>query len=297
MPGYTTLRQLIRRLRALPQPNTGGIREDAAVLALQAAGPATPPAMVNVAALALSMPRLCAHELSRGVVRLVHDADLRSLPEGPPEMMQSGWLIDTRDPEREPLGWPALGDNQTAALGGYMVDGVYYLVGVGYPDGAMVATWRPQWGEGEITIPVDDEPLIDDIEGYQAWGREAARFSLILGLILEAEGAPITIRGDDESERRTHRLRRLAAGDDWSVRRIILSRLERRYGGAVDGVSSGINGTAGRIAQQAMVRGHLRRQPYGRRNQLRKWVWVNSYEARRWVAPNVVYRIDAWTHE
>lgn len=295
MSNYTTMRQLIRQLRALPQPKLGGIREDAAALALRFAGPQMPLAMVNMAALALSMPRLCVHELSRGTIQLIHDADLRSLPDSPPRLMQSAWLIDTRDPETESLGWPTIGDTQTAAVGGYMVDGVYYLVGLGYPDGVMVAHWRPQWGEGEISIPIDNSPLVDDIEGYVAWGREAARFSLILGLILEAEGAPITIRGDggdEASERRTRHSRHPAAGGDWSVRRIILTRLERRRGGVDgDGPSSGIDGTVGRIPQQAMVRGHLRRQPYGLRGALRKWVWVNSYEARRWVAPNVVYRI------
>jgi hypothetical protein len=295
MPSYITLRQLIHRMRALPRPHRGGIRDDAATLALRYAGPDMPPATVNIAALALSMSRLCVHELSRGVVQLIHDADLRSLPDKPPRMMQSAWLIDTRDPTNEPLGWPTVGGCQTVAVGGYMVDGVYYLVGLGYPDGAVVATWRPQWGEGEISIPIDNSPLVDDIEGYVAWGREAARFSLILGLVLEAEGAPITIRGGDgdkASERRSHRLRRPTVGDDWSIRRIILTRLEKRRGGAADDeAQSGIDGTAGRIPQQAMVRGHLRRQPYGPRNQLRKWVWVNSYEARRWVAPNVIYRI------
>jgi hypothetical protein len=39
------------------------------------------------------------------------------------------------------------------------------------------------------------------------------------------------------------------------------------------------------MATQTMVRGHLKRQPFGPRSSQRKWVYVSAYEARRWVSP------------
>lgn len=75
-------------------PRTGDLRYDAAQLALTSF-PYAPPSMVNVAALALSMERLAVHELSGGAIKLVHSADLRSIPEKPPNLMQHPWLIES----------------------------------------------------------------------------------------------------------------------------------------------------------------------------------------------------------
>lgn len=41
------------------------------------------------------------------------------------------------------------------------------------------------------------------------------------------------------------------------------------------------------------VRGHLRRQPHGPGASLRRWQWVEGYEARRWVAPLSRVRVRA----
>ena len=51
--------------------------------------------------------------------------------------------------------------------------------------------------------------------------------------------------------------------------------------------SSGDPGGAveGRLGLEVPVRGHLKRQPYGPAQSLRRWVYVESYEARRWIAP------------
>ena len=44
----------------------------------------------------------------------------------------------------------------------------------------------------------------------------------------------------------------------------------------------------GRVGNQAVVKGHLKRQPCGPRGSERKLIWVERYEARRWVAPGPV---------
>lgn len=81
----------------------------------------------------------------------------------------------------------------TVSLGGYALDGVTYLVGLDWPDGARVARWTPTWGGGELEagIPLDDSPLIaTDTGGHQAGTREVARLAVVLGLLLDAEGSP-----------------------------------------------------------------------------------------------------------
>jgi len=127
------------------------------------------PSVINIAALSLAMERLAVHEISGGAIRLVHSADLRSIPDRPPKLMQHAWLIESAD-----LHAPLWGD--TVCLGGYELDGIYYLVGLRYPDGAMVARWTPKWGSGEkdIDVPLDRSPLIDDVEGHCEWAQAAA---------------------------------------------------------------------------------------------------------------------------
>lgn len=256
----------------------------AAALALRA-WPGAPEAAVNVAALALSMrAHLIVHRLSAGAVALVHGTDLHSLPGEPPRLLRGPWIVEARGPEREAL----FGD--TPSLGGYVLDGVLYLVGLRYPDGAMVAPWRPRWEERDLRAGMPaavDSPLIDDLGAHNAWAREAARFALVLGLLLDAEGTPVA--AEDE---RPRRLRGGGTGrrPEWTVRRVYLDR--PRGGSARDEGDDAPTDAPDRRpdlrAEQVSVRGHLKRQAYGPGRSERRWVYVRGYEARRWVAPRTV---------
>lgn len=43
--------------------------------------------------------------------------------------------------------------------------------------------------------------------------------------------------------------------------------------------------TSGRVGVEVPVRAHLRRQRYGEGRQQERYVWIEGYAARRWVAP------------
>lgn len=260
---------------------TGDLRSDAALL-VAASYREAPPATINVAALALSMERLAVHEVSGGAIRLVHDADLRSIPSEPPRLMQCPWIVESAD-----LDAPLWGD--TVCIGGYRIDDAYFLVGFQYPDGAVVAKWVPQWGGGDIEIPVDRSPLIDNTEGHHEWAQNAARFVLILSLLLEAHGSPVEVKTATPGKRK--RGERAARARAWSVQRVVLGKLRTQYAR-----SEGAAGSPGHIAgdrqpQQTMVRGHLKRIRYGPGSSQIRWQWIGGYEARRWVAPKIRYKI------
>src|SRR5690606_10784391 len=145
---------------------------------------------------ALSMDRLVVHRLSAGATRTVHETDLHTLPGEPPRLLRRAWIVESRRPETEPLF------GSTASLAGYLLDGTIYLIGVQYPDGIMVSRWRPDWAERDLdttVTPDEDSPLIDDVDAHHEWARQAARFAVILGLLLEAEGSPVTV--EDERPR------------------------------------------------------------------------------------------------
>lgn len=263
---------------------TGDLRRDAALLVATSFREAPPPSMINVAALALAMERLAVHEVSGGAIRLVHDADLRSIPSEPPRLMQHPWIIESAD-----LDAPLWGD--TVCLGGYELDGAYYLVGFRYPDGAMVVRWTPEWGsdDKEITMPVDHSPLIDHVEGHREWAQNAARFVLILGLLLEAWGSPLESKTATPGKRK--RGERAARARAWVVQRIVLSRPRARSSRAEEAGGSAGGLLGDRVPQQTMVQGHLRRIRHGAGHSQTRWQWVGSYEARRWVAPKIRFEI------
>lgn len=265
-------------------------RLSAARLMAAAWGFGGPEGLVNVAALALSMrDRLVLHRVSPGAARLVHETDLHSLPGEPPRLLRGPWLIEARNPEEPLFG-------RTSSLGGYILDGMIFLVGLEYPDGAFVARWTPRWEARDLAagLPAeDDSPLISDVDRHSEWAREAARFAIVFGLLLESQGTPIEVH----SERASRKQARGRAGvrRDWAVRRVILGRLVRRVmetprAEAGDGQVSAL---AGRRAEVVPVRGHLRRQAYGPGMSQRRWIYVEGYEARRWVAPRVVVEVRA----
>lgn len=262
---------------------TEDLRRDAARL-IAASFRYVPPSMVNVAALALSMDRLAVHEMSGGAIRMVHNADLRSIPDGPPRLMRHPWLIESAD-----LDAPLWGD--TVCLGGYELDGDYYLVGLRYPDGAIVARWTPEWGsdDKEIEMPVDNSPIIDNVEGHRQWAQNAARFVLILGLLLEAWGSPLESKTATPGKRK--RGERAARARAWVVQRIVLSRPRTRRSRTEEAGGSAGRLLGDRVPQQTMVSGHLRRIRYGPEHSESRWQWIQAYEARRWVAPKIRFEV------
>lgn len=272
-------------------PFTGDARADAGLLAASVYAMAdvmSRPVLVNIAALALQMDRLTVHRISTGAARLVHETDLHTLPGEPPRLLRSGAIITVRDPEREAL----FGD--TVELGVYPLGDTIHIIGLQYPDGANHVSWSPTWQEQDLQAgmpPPDDSPLIADREGHTEWTQQAIRFLLILGIHLDAEDSPMETR--DEPVRRRSGRRTTSRPAEWVTRRVYLGRVAKAVS---RGTPTGEDGTAGRIEATVTVRGHLKRQPYGPNRSLRRWVYVESYEARRWIAPKPL-RIDIHADE
>lgn len=235
---------------------------------------------MNFGALTVLAQPMRVHELRGRVPARVAGTDLHSLPDEPPRLLRAPWIVEVRDPER---GERLFGD--TAGLAGYELDGTTYLLGVGYPDGARVALWRPRWPGGDIEAGVvreDSGGLVDDLEQHVGWGRSAARFAIVLGLMLDAAGTPLRVT-DDRPQLPGSRKGKPRPARPWAVRRIYL---EEQGNDEEDGPGGGGAGGAASVADliesSVMVRGHLKRQRHGAGGALVKWIYVASYEARRW---------------
>jgi hypothetical protein len=243
--------------------------------------------MVNVAALALSMPRFRVHEISNGASGLVHGTDLRTTPGEPPHLLQSAWIVQASYPGEMLFG-------STCCVGYYPLDGAIYIVGLDWPDGAAVARWVPQWGEREIDVPVDMSPLLEGVDrgAHREWAIAAARYGIVLALLMEAEDTPIHVMSRRPS--RKHRRHMIqddgASGGAGNIvyislprQQVIVDHRHQHQGGSL---------SPGMVEIDVHVRGHLKRQPCGPDRADRRWVWIESYEARRWAAAAVRVRIQ-----
>jgi hypothetical protein len=245
-----------------------------------------------VSGLALALPRLQVHELRHPVPEVLAETDLHDLPPEPPALLRTAVALEVSDPRHQTICAPChLHDanwERTVALGAFEFDGAWQLVGVGDPDGLVLAQWRPRWGEGDLASSVDELSLVDDVVGdtphMREWARDAARSLLVLGLLLEAAGSPLRVA--DEGPRlagKKHGAHR--PGRSWSVRRIYLDPQPGPNAGAARGSAVSEADCDGRELAGVRVRGHLRRQPCGPAAQDRRWIYVAEHAARRWVAP------------
>lgn len=288
---WQSMSDLIQRMMAHREsvPAAGDLRTRAGMLTLAAFGQRAieQPALVNIAALALSMDRLVVHRLTADAAEQVRSTELRAVPGESPILMRGPWIVESRRPERHTL----FGD--TAALAGYELDGRLYLIGLDYPDGIRVEPVRIHWEEQDMSATTTDSPLVEgDIHEHRLWAQQAAEWIVTFGALLDAEATPLEAEDWPTRERR-RRGRTRSTDDTWSVRRVSLMRTasarvsSRTEGGPAE------NGD-GMTLTDTWVRGHLRRQPYGPGRELRKWVYIEGHEARRWVSSRPL-RIDVGT--
>lgn len=251
------------------------------------------PALVNIAGIALTMmERLVLHRWSKDAVDMVHMTDLHSLPDEPPRLLRHPFLLETRHPERGQMLF-----GSTPCLGAYRLSedpSTWWLVGLTWPDSIRVARWTPSWAGQELEEGVAYDahsPLIGDIEGLHAWGIEAARFAVIAGLLLDATGSPVTTEVPRVSNAARRRAERSASpsSESWAVRRVVLAGESARLSAGPSAASP--TARDGRQPVEAEIRGHLKRQRHGPGGELRRWIWVEGYQARRWIASKPL-RVD-----
>ncbi len=301
--GFCLLSEIVRPvwrdIRRAPAPSTPNLR-DAALAWSIATGIVDPSLMiphghrldeelgeswvhVNVCALAIAArERLIVHALRPSIPRVVAETDVHSVPSEPPRLLRGPWIVEVRRPQQ---GERLFGE--TVSLGGYSHNGSIYLIGMTYPVGIWMSRWCPRWEGEEIEdgVRVQRSALLEDVTAHAQMTREAARFAVVLGLLLDAEGAPIQARDEADQSRC---LRRSQGGADasgpWVTRHVTLRRGNAPADGeALSRVASGE--TSDRTVVAVTVRGHLKRQRHGRGSTLTKYVYIAGYSARRWVSP------------
>jgi hypothetical protein len=266
------------------------------------------PAVEGVSLLAVGCalaPRLVVHSLRRGAVRLMHETDVHMIPITSPRLLSRPFLVEVARPE---AGERILGG--VTAIGGFPMRGGLFALIFGEPSprdvavapyGCRLLFWRPSWGSSMPAELHDGEANLEALQalhGEELGDRDETmarlqRFLIVAALLLEAEGAPLQ-KVDEPMERRGA-ARSRGPGAEWVTRRVYLAG-ESRPSDSDPGREPDAQ-IEGRIPDEVRVRGHLKRQPVGPRGAGEtRWIYVESYEARRWVLPRPV-RVEVSARE
>lgn len=283
-PAWLAARSMPASIRSLPA------RERAGLIAIETWGARTVAGaaeLVNIAALAdAARERLVVHQLRADTAELVDATDLRSTPTEPPPLMRGPWIVEPED-IAHPLAGGLLG------CGAYELDGRTFVVTLTADGGAQTGEATLHW-DSELGATLEDHGASEaGLLGVtrEQWEQplcQGIRTALVLGLLLGVERGPV---GSHDARARAPRnatrdARR--AADAW-VTRTCTVRPGALRGSPV--AATGPVDTRGLAAIEAPVRGHLKRQPHGPKSGDRKYIWVESYEARRWVAPATKVRV------
>lgn len=241
--------------------------------------------------------RLVAHQVRPAAAKLVHETDLHCLPGDPPRLLRtewSSWIIEARRPE---TGERLFGD--FVAMAGYRLDDGHMITLLRADSLASNFFWRPAWGEADLTAGTPYGELINagvfglESEKWHEWERDAVRFIVIFGLLLDAENAPLRIETEPRNPA-PQKARKRRGASDWTVKHVYLNEPPRqRAAPAAPSAESAAAAPAPDERTDAHlmavpVRGHIKRQRHGPVREQVKWIYVAGYEARRWVAPRPV---------
>jgi len=270
-------RYVADELRGDGMPSSGDeLRRASARVAVAAFGEGAVTDSINLSMLALLTRCAPTTWLARpSASRMVLETDLHSIPLEPPQLMLDHGIIEARRPETGERLW---GD--IASLGWYSIGNTWWLIGLPYPDGYRVVRWTPRWTGQELADELpgpgfDRGALVDRASraAYDQFAYQATRYLITIALLAEADPSPLRIVLD-KRETVARRRKIIDVFFDGDAGRPPCSPR----------ADSVLDPAHGRIAKDSQVRGHLKRQRYGEGRLLTKWIYVQGFQARRWLS-------------
>lgn len=222
--------------------------------------------------------------------RVIVGTDLHSIPDKPPRLLTRPGVVEAHRPETGDRLW-----GNIASLGWCQIESGMYLFGIGYPEPDApeaidwaAAKWSPEWTGQDLEpqMPGLDltSPLIRDLAEHNEFARNAVRYLTVFGLLAEVQDGPLSIELDHKTKWRHVRL----------TQRTPQPRIDARPEPPEQPVA---DEQPGRVVAERTVTGHLKRQRYGERSALVKWIYIEGYSARRWCMPRWVVSKREGAHE
>jgi hypothetical protein len=208
------------------------------------------------------------HKLTDGVCKKIINTKIEYLPKERPLFLRKPFFIEAKHGE-------ALFKNINA-IGGYL-DGTVLILLSFFTDGRFLIQMEQNSFTGKGIAIKDIE--IKNSTGYDLGDEkiDTLSFITILALMLEAEKTPIMI---DENTKKNRKQNTHSTQNTTLIERRMY--IDAKYQ-AKKNIPSIPLDKEGKALKNIHVRGFLRNQPYGPKNQLRKLIYIEEFYAHRWV--------------
>lgn len=211
---------------------------------------------------------ITVHALTAGVCQKVLHTKIETMPEERPAFIQKPFLLEAKD--------EVLFDD-VSAIGGYIDNGILIIISV-FVSGMFIVSKEENSYKGLSLNEINFSDSARMPHEYQKNGRKVLSFITILSLMMEAERTPIAIDGGTKKSRKQTG-KASGSGAQWIERRIYI---DSRYQSRSKSDEPIHLNQEGKVKREVFIQGFLRHQPYGPKNSLRKWIYVEGFESSRW---------------
>ncbi len=218
---------------------------------------------------------ITVHTLTDGVIEKIKHTNIENMPNEIPELMKHSFLIEARYDK-------TLFDNINS-IGGFTYNNEICLL-IGTQEERFYIQHEKASFDGR---KIEDINLVYDtkISYPQSFlqlkkRKDTFAFITILSLMLEAERTPLTLEitsNKGKSKTKNHTKNKTKTG--WITKRIYIDK-NIKYKNSTN--TTNVLDKDGKKLKDVTVKGFLRKQHYGKDNLLTKWIYIDSFDSKRW---------------
>jgi hypothetical protein len=214
------------------------------------------------------------HTLTDGVIEKIKHTKIENMPNEIPKFMKRPFLIEARHDK--------MLFNDIQSIGGFIYNNEMFL---------LIGTQGDRYYCQREKASFDGRKIGDINFVYNAnidYGafiqlktrKDTFAFATTLSLMLEAEKSPLIIENKlKKSNRKSHNMKNKIHETDWIIKRIYIDRkliYKKTF------TEHNELDKYGKILKDVIVKGHLRKQRYGKDFSEEKWIYIESFESTRW---------------
>jgi hypothetical protein len=218
------------------------------------------------------------HTLTDGVVEKIKHTKIENMPNEIPNLMKQSFLIEAR--RDKPLF------DDIYSIGGFLINNEICLIikTITNNELGLFCQHEKASFDGrklEDLNLVYNKNFIFEQSYIQARTRsDTFAFAIIFSLILEAERTPFLVETEkNKSNRKNKNMQRKNFETEWITKRVYIDKTVQ-YKNISDNHSDLEKND--KQLKDVIVNGFLRRQHYGKDNLQEKWIYIESFESKRW---------------
>lgn len=220
--------------------------------------------------------KIIVHTLTDGVVGKVKHTKIENIPNEIPEYMKQPFLFEAQHDK-------ILFDN-IRSIGGFIYNDEMFLI-IGTQDDRFYCQREKSSFDGrkidEINFIYNKEVNYGSFINYKK-RKDTFAFATTLSLMLEAERTPFLIDNKNCKKKNVpNGIRGTKNESDWIIKRIYIDKNIKYKNTSSD---KKILDKDGKWLKDVNVTGFLRKQRYGRGLSETKWIYIDSFESKRWTS-------------